>query len=98
MLPKLAPTKNQPVTDPVIVMCLLAKFKIVGNVEAMPSPNNTVPPHNAASEDGNKRITAIPANARSKSTIMITRGRTRVAIGIEAMRATMNAAQNAEFK
>src|SRR5262245_42841334 len=33
MLPRLAPTKNQPVTAPVITMCLPANVRIVGKAE-----------------------------------------------------------------
>src|SRR5581483_12314497 len=71
MPPKLAPTKNQPVTAPVMTMCRPANVINVGNADAMPSPNKIAPPHNANGDTANSSMTPNPASAKSKSTSTI---------------------------
>ena len=96
--PALAPTKNQPVILPVMVILRSARESVVGKMAAIEKPAPNVPSQAAMSEFDQSNISPRLMIAPPKSASKINRGLKRVAIGMDNSRPAVRAPQKAEVR
>ena len=93
-----APTKNQPVTCPVIIMRRSASASVVGKIEAMLRPKAAVPSHVSASDCEAASMSSMLNSPPSKSASRMTRGLKRAASGMDSSRPAVSAPQKVEVR
>ena len=98
MAPAPTPTKNKPVTLPVIIMRRSARLNVVGNIEAINRPRANVLIQIARIDFDQIRMMAMLAKQPKRSVRRIVRGLYLVAIGIDSNLPSVSAPQKAAVK
>ena len=98
MPPTPAPSRNQPVIEPVMCIFSSAIVNIVGKIEAILRPNRIVPIQSAVAESAPRMIIPILTRHPAKSMYRIFLDSKRVDMGIPAIRPRVKKPQNADVK
>ena len=92
------PTRNQPVMAPLIVILSDASIILVGNMDAIDSPNATVPIHKAGTESFHIMMIRMPTPQPIRSINRMVCDRARAEIQMAASLPRVKDPQNAEVR
>ena len=98
MAPILAPKKNQPVVNPVMVIRRAASDMVTGKTEAIERPIPMAPTQRASGESGQRMMIPRQISQPARSPIRMSEGLARTDIGMASNRPRVSAPQNAEVR